>query len=57
MQFAQLLYTGKNAFLQRRKITKRGGEAPHEMTEAEALRTRIIKRAALEFHDGMYGIF
>jgi len=41
---------------QRKKITKPGGEAPHEMTEAELLRTRIIKRAAVEFHDGMYGI-
>lgn len=40
--------------IERKKITKDVPEEPHELTEAERMRLRIIKRAALEFHDGMY---
>ncbi|XP_052775461.1 succinyl-CoA:3-ketoacid coenzyme A transferase 1, mitochondrial-like isoform X1 [Mya arenaria] len=38
--------------IERKKLFKR--EEPHEMSEGEAMRTRIIKRAAMEFHDGIY---
>lgn len=37
-------------------MTKAVPEEPHELTLGEQKRLRIIKRAALEFTDGMYGI-
>ena len=33
-----------------------GGEGRQGVSEAERKRERIIRRAALEFKDGMYGI-
>ncbi|KAH3747285.1 hypothetical protein DPMN_089938 [Dreissena polymorpha] len=38
--------------IERLKLFKK--EVAGEMSAGEAMRTRIIKRAALEFHDGMY---
>ena len=44
--------------LQRRTVRQRGEEEKEEgeLSPREVLRERIAKRAALEFHDGMYGI-
>ena len=42
---------------QRRKITKPCAEKKETVTDAaEERRSKIVKRAALEFHDGLYGI-
>ena len=42
---------------QRRKITKPKAEQKEkEPDAAEERRSKIVKRAALEFHDGLYGI-
>ena len=45
-------------FFQRLTVRHRGKEAEDEaaLSPRQKLRERISKRAALEFHDGMYGI-
>lgn len=44
-------------YLQRRKVRKRGDEGTQqENSKGAQIRERIVKRAALEFEDGMYGI-
>ncbi|KAL4236194.1 Succinyl-CoA:3-ketoacid coenzyme A transferase 1 [Mactra antiquata] len=40
--------------IERLRITKPPTDEPHKMSAAEAMRLRIIRRAALEFKDGMY---
>ena len=42
--------------LQRRTLCKKTVKSTAPPTPAEELRNKIIKRAALEFKDGMYGI-
>lgn len=37
-------------------VRKESSEEGEAVSDAEKMRTRIIKRAALEFEDGMYGI-
>ena len=41
---------------QRLTVRKRDDSGPQEMSKGAAVRQKIIKRAALEFRDGMYGI-
>ena len=41
-------------FALQRRTLKKPAKAQGEVSEAQAKRNRIIKRAAQEFHDGMY---
>lgn len=42
--------------LQKRTIKKSQEEKPKPKKDSDIVRERIIRRAALEFEDGMYGI-
>ena len=42
--------------LQRLTLSKDDSEESAKLTPAQEMRNRIIKRAALEFKDGMFGI-
>lgn len=42
--------------LQRRTVQKALAEKPKPKKDSDIVRERIIRRAALEFEDGMYGI-
>ncbi len=43
--------------LQRRTVKKGQAENPKPMKDSDIVRERIIRRAALEFEDGMYGMY
>lgn len=43
--------------LQRRTVRKGQTEKPKPKKDSDIVRERIIRRAALEFEDGMYGMF
>lgn len=43
--------------LQRRTVKKGQSEKPKPKKDSDIVRERIIRRAALEFEDGMYGTF
>lgn len=44
------------ACLQKRTVKKSQEENPKPKKDSDIVRERIIRRAALEFEDGMYGI-
>lgn len=44
------------ACLQKRTVKKSGDTKPKPKKDSDIVRERIIRRAALEFEDGMYGI-
>lgn len=44
------------ARLQKRTVKKSGDTKPKPKKDSDIVRERIIRRAALEFEDGMYGI-
>lgn len=44
------------ACLQKRTVKKSGDAKPKPKKDSDIVRERIIRRAALEFEDGMYGI-
>lgn len=43
--------------LQRRTVKKGQAENPKPKKDSDVVRERIIRRAALEFEDGMYGMY
>ena len=45
-----------SAWFQKRTVKKSQDEKPKPKKDSDIVRERIIRRAALEFEDGMYGI-
>lgn len=54
MNFSRLYYI--SICFQKRTVRKSQEEKPKPKKESDIVRERIIRRAALEFEDGMYGI-
>lgn len=50
------LYIYISECLQKRTVRKSQEEKPKPKKDSDIVRERIIRRAALEFEDGMYGI-
>lgn len=55
--FLFLIAAPLSDILQRRTVKKGQAENPKPTKDSDVVRERIIRRAALEFEDGMYGMY